>query len=167
MVGIMAKGLRASAAVVAALVAVLISAVATETKAQNLSAVPVNSGAMARAISGYRLSHGRPPVVVSPQLNALALNQSMAMARIDQLSHSVAGPLGTRLRAGGYIWRAAAENVAAGQTSAEAALAAWQASSGHRQNLLRSSVTQIGIAAVRNGNSRYGVYWTLILARPR
>lgn len=63
-----------------------------------------------------------------------------------------------RLKNNGISYRAAAENIAYGQQTAEAVMNAWMNSEGHRANILSSSVREIGIGAVKN--SKGTVYWT-------
>lgn len=61
----------------------------------------------------------------------------------------------------GISYRAAAENIAKGQTTPEAVVNAWWNSEGHRKNMLNSSYTQIGVGYVSDGN-----YWTQMFIRP-
>ena len=49
-----------------------------------------------------------------------------------------------RMVAAGYIWSGAAENIAAGYSSPEAAIAGWMGSSGHRANILSTSHREMG-----------------------
>ncbi len=58
----------------------------------------------------------------------------------------------------GLTYHAAGENIAAGQTSAQAVVTAWMNSDGHRKNILSSQFTEIGVGYVTGGS--YGHYWT-------
>ncbi|MBN6886884.1 putative YkwD family protein/spore coat assembly protein SafA [Cytobacillus horneckiae] len=58
----------------------------------------------------------------------------------------------------GITYRSAGENIAAGQTSAQAVVNAWMNSDGHRKNILSSHYTEIGVGYVKGGS--YGHYWT-------
>ena len=51
------------------------------------------------------------------------------------------------------------ENIAAGQTSASAVVAAWMNSSGHRENILSSGFTQLGVGYAQDTTGTYGNYW--------
>ncbi len=51
----------------------------------------------------------------------------------------------TRILAFGYRWYYFAENLAMGYASADAVVAGWMASPGHRANILNGSMTKIGI----------------------
>lgn len=53
-----------------------------------------------------------------------------------------------------------AENIAAGQTSAEAVVEAWMQSPGHRKNILNPAFTKMSVSLfVENSPSEYGMYW--------
>ena len=117
-------------------------------------------------VSKFRRSHGLPPVQIDPRLMAVAKRQTWAMVTYDRLSHDAGGDFGSRLRSAGYTASAAAENIAAGQRTLSEAFAGWVASPSHRSNLLLGGATRIGIAAMAAPNSRYRVYWTLVVAAP-
>ena len=133
-------------------------------------AVPasVDPGTAAREISAYRQSHGLPAVTLDPKLMAIANSHSQAMARTGKMAHVVRGEgsFERRLTAGGYDAAIAAENVAAGHRNLDEALAGWKASPGHNANLLKPGVTQMGIAVAFSPNSKYGNFWTVVLATP-
>ncbi len=65
----------------------------------------------------------------------------------------------------GYAYRKVAENIAAGQRSAEEVVRGWMHSPGHRANILDAELSQIGIGRVEGGP--YGVYWTQVFGTPR
>ena len=69
-----------------------------------------------------------------------------------------------RLARVGFSWRAAAENVASGQTTAGSVMAAWMNSPGHRSNIL-STNTRIGVGFAVAADGRR--YWTQVFATPR
>lgn len=53
-----------------------------------------------------------------------------------------------------------AENIAAGQTSAEAVVEAWMLSPGHRKNILNPKFTKMSVSLfIENSPSEYGMYW--------
>ena len=49
------------------------------------------------------------------------------------------------------------ENIARGHDSAERVMAAWMSSEGHRANILRGSLSRIGVCAYRAGGVLYWV----------
>jgi uncharacterized protein YkwD len=117
-------------------------------------------------ISGYRQNNGLGPVTIDPELTRLADAQSRAMAGRDKLDHNVAGSIKDRLRKAGYGARVAVENISAGEHTIANAFSGWRDSPPHKANMLNRNVTRMGIAAVYAPNSKYKVFWTLIMAQP-
>jgi uncharacterized protein YkwD len=115
-------------------------------------------------ISQYRQNNGLGKVVVDPDLVKLAEAQSMAMASRNKLDHDVKGPLARRLSGSGYPATSAVENVSAGYHTLAEAFSGWRDSPPHRANMLSRDVTKLGIAASYAPNTKYKVFWTLILA---
>jgi hypothetical protein len=129
--------------------------------------IPVSSGRAATLISAYRAQNGRKPVTVNAWLMSAASDYARAMAERDKINHRIGGSLPRRIGTAGYQWGAAAENLAAGFDSLDAAMAGWKVSSGHRANLLNPLVTEIGVAAyTAPPGSKRRNYWALILAAP-
>jgi uncharacterized protein YkwD len=94
----------------------------------------------------------------------LAESQSQAMASRNKLDHDVKAPLQKRLNAAGYPATLAVENVSAGYHTLAEAFSGWRDSPPHRANMLQNGVTKLGIAASYAPNTKYKVFWTLILA---
>ncbi|HVV39868.1 MAG TPA: CAP domain-containing protein [Nitrobacter sp.] len=118
----------------------------------------------ASMISGYRANNGLGPVTVDPELMKVAENQSMAMATRNKMDHNVSGPLARRLAAVGYPATLAVENVGAGYHTLAEAFSGWRDSPPHRENMLKKGVDKLGIAATYAPNTKYKVFWTLVLA---
>jgi hypothetical protein len=124
----------------------------------------LDPAAAASMISLYRQNNGLGVVAVDPELMKLAESQSIAMATRNKLDHDVAAPLAKRLNASGYPATVAVENVSAGYHTLAEAFSGWRDSPPHRANMLKSGVTKLGIAASYAPNTKYKVFWTLILA---
>ena len=124
----------------------------------------LDSVAAATMISQYRQNNGLGAVVVDPDLMKLAEQQSQVMASRNKLDHDVKAPLAQRLNAAGYPATAAVENVSAGYHTLAEAFSGWRNSPPHRANMLKNGVTKLGIAASYAANTKYKVFWTLILA---
>jgi uncharacterized protein YkwD len=120
--------------------------------------------AAASMISLYRQNNGLSGVAVDPDLMKLAETQSQAMASQNKLDHDVKAPLARRLTASGYPATLAVENVSAGYHTLAEAFSGWRDSPPHRANMLKNGVTKLGIAASYAPNTKYKVFWTLILA---
>ncbi|WP_291687017.1 CAP domain-containing protein [Bradyrhizobium sp.] len=124
----------------------------------------LDSQAAATMISQYRQNNGLGAVTVDPDLMKLAEAQSQAMASRNKLDHDVKAPLAQRLNASGYPATAAVENVSAGYHTLAEAFSGWRDSPPHRANMLKTGVTKLGIAASYAPNTKYRVFWTLIMA---
>jgi uncharacterized protein YkwD len=128
----------------------------------------VDAAAAARMISDYRASRGLSPVAVDNRLIRIAADQVLKMGAAGQLAHVLPGQgsFQRRIEAGGYNAAIAAENIGAGYDSLAEAIAGWKASPDHNINLLRPGLTQIGIAVANAPGTRYGTWWSLVLASP-
>ena len=71
-----------------------------------------------------------------------------------------------RVEAQSYTYRTVAENVAAGQRGLNAVMLGWKDSPSHLENMLRPEVIDIGLACVSDDDSRFGTWWTMVLAAP-
>ena len=125
----------------------------------------LDAAVAASMISGYRQNNGLGAVVIDPELMKAAEAQSLAMASRNKLDHNVTGPLAQRVRASGFDAALAVENVSAGYHTLAEAFSGWRDSPPHRENMLKNGVTKMGIAASYAPNTKYKVFWTLILAK--
>jgi uncharacterized protein YkwD len=126
----------------------------------------LDANVAASMISGYRRNNGLGAVAVDPALMKAAETQSMAMATRNKLDHNVKGSLVKRLHAEGYPAAIAVENISAGYHTLAEAFSGWRDSPPHRANMLAKGVTRLGIAASYAPNTKYKVFWTLIMAEP-
>jgi uncharacterized protein YkwD len=124
----------------------------------------LDADAAASMISLYRKNNGLGVVAIDPELMKVAESQSQAMASRNKLDHDVKAPLPKRLQAAGYPATLAVENVSAGYHTLAEAFSGWRDSPPHRANMLQNGVTKMGIAANYAPNTKYKVFWTLILA---
>jgi len=124
----------------------------------------LDAQAAASMISLYRQNNGLGGVAVDSELMKLAEQQSQVMASRNKLDHDVKAPLAKRLNASGYPATLAVENVSAGYHTLAEAFSGWRDSPPHRANMLKNGVTKLGIAASYAPNTKYKVFWTLILA---
>jgi len=114
-----------------------------------------------------RARHGLRSLSVDLRLAAAAQDHSADMVRRAFFAHE--SPDGRqvwdRAVAAGYAYRKVAENIAAGQRTAEEVVRGWMGSPGHRANILDGDLTQIGVGRAEGGS--YGVYWTQVFGTPR
>jgi uncharacterized protein YkwD len=117
-------------------------------------------------VNQHRQAHGLAPLARHPALGEAARAHAVDMARADSLSHmgSDGSRLEDRLRRAGYGFRVAAENLASGPASPEAAADLWMASEGHRRNMLIPEITEAGAAMARR-DAAGPPCWVLALGR--
>jgi uncharacterized protein YkwD len=123
-------------------------------------------------INQARQQNGLPPLQVNNQVAAAALSHSADLACNNFLNHT--GSDGSswydRLRAQGYAYSDAHENIYAGDPGyggdPQGAFNWWMNDQVHRDNILNPNVTEIGVGYVANSQSQYGGYFTVDFTRP-
>jgi uncharacterized protein YkwD len=133
---------------------------------QPVSARPADRASDARRLADlvnrHRVSIGLEPLSWSSRAARVAMAHSQDMSRRKFFSHmnpDRKSPF-DRLRDAGIEFRAAGENIASGQTTADEAFEDWIRSRGHRENIESPLFTHQGIAVHRN-------HWTQVLLKPR
>ncbi len=121
-------------------------------------------------INNYRASKGLKALRASKSLNIASFTHSKDMATRRYFSHTTKSPLPVgqsgssftnRMSDAGYTYSTyKGENIAAGQSTAQAVFNAWKASSGHNANMLNAKYTVIGIGLATVSGSPYTNYWT-------
>ncbi len=105
------------------------------------------------------------PVSWHPALAAAASKHSAEMARRNFLGPS--GPDGLRVQQRvsreGYNARAVGETLAGGDFDPHSVVGGWLGSEAHCRTLMNPSFTEVGAACVRQPNSSWGTYWTMVL----
>lgn len=114
-------------------------------------------------VNAERTANGCPELRVDRRLEVAARGHSEDMAERDYFDHTSPegdGP-GDRAEEANYRWWSS-ENIAMGYPTAEAVVAGWMDSSGHRANILNceSVATGVGVA-----DSSRGLYWTQMFGR--
>lgn len=105
------------------------------------------------------------PLRWSSRLEAVARGYAGELSRGDDLVHAGLGStLRDRLRASGYAFSRAGENLAAGQESLDEVLQSWIVSAKHCSNLMRADFTEVGLACMR-GPGVFETYWVMNLGR--
>ena len=127
----------------------------------------VNVAAAASMLSDYRRANGLPALAADDRLVAMAADQARRMAAADKLAHDPGGRgFIQRLKAANYDAARAAENIGAGYHTLAEAFSGWRDSSSHNKNMLLAGATRFGIATAYAPNSKYRVFWALVLAVP-
>lgn len=123
-------------------------------------------------INQMRGEQGLTPLTLERRVGLAATGHAHAMAEQDFFGH--VGPdglqIGERLTRAGYVWSLAAENIAAGTTTARETVRTWIDSPRHRANLLLEGARHAGIGHVRvdpdPGSVVFKDYWVLMIAAP-
>lgn len=112
---------------------------------------------------------------IDPQLQAAAEGHAKAMAEQDFFGHrgQDGSKMQDRIAAQGYRGRKLAENIAAGQPTAQKVVAVWLKSAGHKRNMLDCDFTDTGLALVVQGDDQplagqsyaYHSYWVQVFGR--
>lgn len=121
-----------------------------------------------QATNALRAQAGCAPLTLAPALMRAAEAHSAEMAAHDYVSHTGLDGSSPQQRAlaTGYAGLAGWENVAAGYSTAAAVVQGWQASPGHRANMLNCDLREVGVGMAENDAGSYGVYWTEAFGRP-
>ncbi len=118
-------------------------------------------------INQERANQGLAALNWQSQLAAAARLHSTDMACNNFFSHtgSNGSTFDQRIRAQGYSFSYAAENLAAGG-SPQDAFNGWMNSPGHRANMLSPNLQEIGVGYMYNGGTTYGSYFTANFGAP-
>lgn len=128
----------------------------------------VNQARASPRFCGDRAFNAARPVRWNDALAEASRLHAEDMARNNYFSHG--GHDGSspeqRVERAGYKFRATGENIAAGQTNPEDAVADWIKSPDHCANLMNPAFTEMGSAYAVDSASTMGVYWTQDLGTP-
>lgn len=127
----------------------------------SLSVVPGWRRDMLSRVNAVRAAAGVAPLRPCPALRRSAQGYATLMATDDHYGH--VGPDGSqpwdRIQRQGYVWRAAAENIAAGQLTIAQVMSAWVASPAHYADLVNPVFRHVGFGHAGDVDSTYGSYW--------
>lgn len=113
----------------------------------------------------------KPPVAAltsNAKLRCAARFHSKDMATKNFFSHtgSNGSTFVNRIDNAGYVWKAAGENIAAGQTTAANVVNGWMASTGHCNNIMNGNFKNLGVGYWYSGTATYKHYWTQDFGKP-
>jgi uncharacterized protein YkwD len=123
-------------------------------------------------VNQARAQAGLPALTENPKLSKAAYVHSLDMACNSSLSHtgSDGSTWYTRVKAQGYQYSYASENIYAGSPSyggdPAGAMDWWMNSPVHKANILSTKVTEIGVGYVYFSGSTYGGYYTIDFGKP-
>lgn len=103
-----------------------------------------------------RWSNGQlAPLKYNAQLESAADGHSVAMGQRNFFMHcdpDTQKTFATRISDAGYSWNSAAENIAAGSSTAGAVMTQWMNSAGHRANILSANYNELGVGYYNDPN---------------
>lgn len=113
-----------------------------------------------KLVNVERAKNGLKPLNSNWQLSRVARYKSEDMIAKRYFSHTspTYGSPFTMMKNFGINYRTAGENIAYGQSTPAQVMNSWMGSSGHRQNILNPSFTQIGVGVGKNSAGQ--LYWT-------
>ena len=86
------------------------------------------------------------------------------MAAHDKLDRGDGRDFNKSLAGAGFNSKKSVENISAGYHTLAEAFSGWRDSPPHRANMLNAGANRLGIAAVYSPQSKYKVFWALIMA---
>jgi uncharacterized protein YkwD len=114
----------------------------------SIASIDLSLDAFVASTNTIRSSYGIAPLIRNEQLDSAAEEKLEDMAKYQYWSH--VGPQQQQawdfMKAAGYNYAVAGENLARGFTTARGITAAWYASPSHRENILESRYREVGFA---------------------
>jgi uncharacterized protein YkwD len=128
----------------------------------------VNQARAKRRRCGWKRLDAVPSLALSDALERAARAHAQDMAERRILSHAGrdGSSPGERATRSGYRWRAVAENIAGGQTTAEQVVAEWLGSPKHCANLMSPDYSELGVGYAVEPKSELKTYWAQLFAAP-
>jgi uncharacterized protein YkwD len=114
--------------------------------------------------NAQRKAAGLTELVANEKLTLAARAHAANMAKYSRMDHNLGGSVGERVRAAGYGFSAAGENIAWNSATPGDTVKMWMNSSGHRANIMNGNYTEIGVAVAMNTSGQ--PYWAQIFGRP-
>ena len=115
-------------------------------------------------VNSERAAQGIAALQNDSKLSEIAQQKAEDMAKNQYFSHTspTYGSAFDMLKAAGYSYKTAGENIAMGQKSAASVMDGWMHSSGHRANILHTSYEKIGVGYAVSADGM--PYWVQIFA---
>lgn len=118
-------------------------------------------------INQYRGNAGLPPLVWDAGLARLAQAQVDDMAAKDRVHSTEEAGLDRELAAAGIPYASFLANFSAGYRTFAEAFSGWRESPKHNATMLAPRATRVGLATAYAPNSKYKIFWTLLVVEPR
>lgn len=128
----------------------------------------INKARAVARVCGTQSFRAAPALKRNTKLDTTAQAHSVDMATHNYFSHTSLDGKSPfdRMKAAGYNFSAAAENIAAGNSTAAATVQQWLKSAGHCANLMSATYVDTGIGYGYSATSTYKHYWTQNFGKP-
>ena len=129
----------------------------TNEKTETNSELSAFEQQVVKLTNAERAKQGLAALKVDKELSKVARIKSQDMKDNNYFDHNspTYGSPFDMMKKFGISYSSAGENIAQGQQTPEEVVQAWMNSQGHRENIMNSSFTHIGVGYVESGN-----YWT-------
>ena len=121
---------------------------------------------MVNLVNQERAKAGLSPLTVNTKLSQVAELKAEDLRDKNYFSHTspTYGSPFDMMKQFGISYKSAGENIAKGQKSPQSVMNGWMNSTGHRENILSSKYTEIGVGYVTDSNGN--TYWVQMFIRP-
>jgi uncharacterized protein YkwD len=144
----------------------LLAAGASEPKTDNQLRLSADEQKLLDLTNAERKREKLPPVTPNLLLFKVARTHSANMARQEKMDHYLDGKKPKqRVTESGYDWHYTGENLAFGDVELEEIMKGWMDSAKHRDNILSSKYTEIGLGMARGEDGL--VYYTQVFGTPK
>ncbi|MBT2716530.1 CAP domain-containing protein [Bacillus sp. ISL-57] len=129
----------------------------TDKKPETSSQLSAFEQEVVKLTNAEREKQGLAALKIDTELSKVARIKSQDMKDNNYFDHNspTYGSPFDMMKQFGISYKTAGENIAQGQQTPEEVVQAWMNSQGHRENIMNSSFTHIGVGYVESGN-----YWT-------
>ncbi len=133
----------------------------------DISGRPVDPASSLSMINQYRTNKGLAPLVWDAGLARIAQAQSNDMARIDRVHSTEEAQLPSQFAGAGIAYGSFLANFSAGYRTFAEAFSGWRESKVHEATMLSPRASRVGLATAYSPNSKYKIFWTLVVMEPR
>ena len=128
---------------------------------------PVDPASSLSMINQYRGNNGLGALQWDPTLARIAQAQVDRMAAADRVHSTEEAGLDRELQAAGIPYASFLANFSAGYRTFAEAFSGWRESKQHNATMLAGRATRVGLATAYAPNSKYKIFWTLVVVEPR
>lgn len=118
-------------------------------------------------INQYRGNAGLAPLVWDPALARVAQGQVERMAAADRVQSVEEARLEDDFARAGVGYKTFLANFSAGYRTFAEAFSGWRESKVHNATMLAPRATRIGLATAQAPNSKYKIFWTMVVVEPK